>query len=277
MKVMKTAGKGEYRTWTPESLLQACFPKPRLTIENAHKLAKRKKLPKSFRSSMAASARMTGESLGTGHSHIGPSRMAVAETCRNAMLQWIRSRQKSEYKICGIALDETETEVLSAQVGSKKQRNVESLMMFHTSWFDRAGDTPSQFEVPSAPAILKDTTGQTLQAAVADRIPLGFPGFAATSKFFTVLALISDAAKACVKLGNDLSAQVVGMNPAILLFHMVCLMHQINLVVQAYILPLKILSPLFCGSIFMQKGTNIAALRRAVKGAIFRPARSCLN
>lgn len=216
---------------------------------------------------MSASTRVLGDMLGNNHGHISSCRMATAEAMQHCILKQLKGQERSDYKMCALSLDETEMPALTTGERPSKQRTTESLFMFHSSWFQRRACQAPQFEVPAGSAILKDNTKPTSQKAMQDRMPLSYDTFVALSKYLSLRSLSSDAAKSRVSLSNALALQTMHQSPAVLVSHSLCLFHEVNLVVCSFILLLKLLSPVLCGNLFLQKNINLANLRRTVKAS----------
>ena len=126
-------------------------------------------------------------------------------------------------------------------------------------WISSSGQTLT-IDVPLPPAFLQDTTAETLWNAILSMLPIAMQHLLKKAHML-VIALLSDSAPSCVKLGKHFrssshlqtESEVVKGRASV---HSCCMMHQVALVVSRLMKNTKVLCPMFCSCTLMQKGTN---------------------
>ena len=154
--------------------------------------------------------------------------------------------------IIEIALDETEQAVrLDAP------SETASAIVIHVKTFRRRGDQVQSLDLVLPSGVVESTGCNALLAALESRLPLSLATFRQTAQRIVVV-LNTDSAHSCLKLGRHLNVEAPCLAAP-------CRTHQLCICIVSVLRLGGIMSPMFCGSIFLHRRRVQAFMRRRLK------------
>ena len=255
-------GRGAYKRWLPAAPQRACWGlKPRKRINKRKQVVRRrlrgKRRPQAPAAPTTASTRVYAVFTRSSGKYVQDIRNAVCErffVLQAAALE--RLPRDLDTIVMELAFDEKEEPITMGEVRSETVH----IMTIHARIFHRKGSESSKIELAMAPAILDNTRGENLKAALLHRLPWSLHAFQARCMRFT-LVLNTDSAPACLRLGRHLSESVCAL-PA------PCKMHQGCLAMSSIFVLGGIMSAMFCAALLLRRRRVQALLRATVKAYI---------
>lgn len=249
---------------TAAAMVRLCFGVRVLKPPKARKprSAKMRRARSAIAHPASASSRMLASCFESGHGHIADVRACMAQYILHRQIASLNNVAVGSllHRVINLAMDETEM-----QIFADKQQLIKSVCMLHARVRHRfANGECQQQELALPPAVLEDTTSQSLLGAIESRASFCFTNLGAIP---TVICFNSDKAKALLKLGRHLAA-AANSSRTRLFMAMNCMMHMMWAALSSALAALDLCSALYCASILLHRGNNMALLRTAVRAHI---------
>lgn len=235
-KPQHVSGRGNYKRWTPEAYVRACF---------------------GVLGSALASTRAVALTFKAGHSYVQEVRDAVAAYIFNRQKSAFTSCEAAHTSVIKVAFDETEF-----QVKIQGETSVQNFMMIHAESLRRHGQLRRKQELVVPPGILADQSAASICTALHQRLLGHLGSYASCSN--QAYVLVSDSAAACLKVAVHFAegANVNGSTPTL---HSRCMMHMMFLAVVHCLGLYEVVTPMFCATVLMHKGHTMRLVKREMR------------
>ncbi len=276
----RIAGRGAEKKWTPGATARAVFGRGYLKPVVPKRLRIVKKRKEVSRNQVASSERALAACFAAAHGHIQNLRDALALEVMKAQSQALSALPKAALATLEISFDEMETPTyFNGDLG------LFDMLMVHGRLFIADGSRrPKVYELICSPAWLRGKTSAHLLQGILRALPISLARLGQVVDWLNVVVL-SDAARACLKVGRHFSARAALTTSAVpaaappadgaaagrdkvfrgsTSMHVLCLMHQLAIVFAMLLTILGILCPLFCACCLVQRGM----VRKAIKGTV---------
>lgn len=260
------AGKGQSRKWTKAALQRACWGRGWRPVAFRRIRTKSRQQP---RNAVATSQRGLADTFECSHSFICEIRDAVASKCLELQETKLRELGSFDNIFLQIAFDESEQWAIVDNL-----KGIYNMMMVHARV--HCGDAaPLELAIP--PAFVERSTATCMLRALSTGLPVK-PADLCRQADVSVIGIVSDSAKACIKLGRSFLNKHCTLywsatqNKLLgeLSIHARCLMHQVALVVARLMKNIQVLCPMFCACCLMQKAGHVTTVKKATKKVLER-------